>query len=247
LHRRKHVAAARQAVFHAHHRAMDQLHHGPHHEPSPQENDTVPVPTERSVPMTKAQPQIAHNRAKRVADSAQAQALCQQGGTIKAIAAHLGRHPRTVQQYLGASPFPDRPPRRHPRSLLAPYKTAVVERWTAGCHSVKALLHEMHARGLPGKYSVVAHDVSRLRPPEGRRTRRRKGGAAATPREVEKPLPPRRATWLVMRRVAQLDEDAKTQRARLQAQEGASAEAITLTQDLAGLVRQRQPAQLEAW
>jgi len=50
-----------------------------------------------------------------------------------------------------------------------------------------------------------------------------------------------------MRRVAQLDEDAKTQRARLQAQEGASAEAITLTQDLAGLVRQRQPAQLEAW
>ena len=78
-------------------------------------------------------------------------------------------------------------------------------------------------------------------------TRRRKGGASATPMEVEKPLTPSRATWLGMRRVAKLDDDAKTQRARLQAQEGAIAEAITLTQDFAGLVRQRQAAQLEAW
>jgi len=65
--------------------------------------------------------------------------------------------------------------------------------------------------------------------------------------EVDKPLTPSRATWLVMRREAKLDDDAKTQRARLQAQEGEIAEAITLTQDFAGLVRQRQPAQLEAW
>ena len=36
-------------------------------------------------------------------------------------------------------------------------------------------------------------------------------------------------------------------RARLQAQEGAIAEAIELTQDFAALVRQRQPDQLETW
>ena len=78
-------------------------------------------------------------------------------------------------------------------------------------------------------------------------TRRRKGGASATPMEVDKPLTPSRATWLVMRRVAKLDDDAKTQLARLQAQEGEIAEAITLTQDFAVLVRQRQPDQLEAW
>src|SRR5262249_52432643 len=106
-----------------------------------------------------------------------------------------------------------------------------------------------------GKYSVVAHYVSRLRPPEGRITRRRKGGASATPMEVDKPLTPSRATWLVMRRVAKLDDDAKakldddakTQLPRLQAQEGEIAKAITLTQAFAGLVRQRPPAQLEAW
>ena len=65
--------------------------------------------------------------------------------------------------------------------------------------------------------------------------------------EVDKPLTPSRATWLVMRREAKLDEDDKTQFARLQAQEGEIAEAITLTQDFAVLVRQRQPDQLEAW
>jgi transposase len=247
FHLLKNLAAALQEVFNAHHREIDQLNHVPHHEPSPQDNDAVPVPTERSVPMTKAQQQIAHNRAKRVAEYEQAQALCQQGWTIKAISAHLGRHHRTVKKYLGASTFPERPPRRHPLSILDPYKTYLVERWTAGCHSVKELFHEIQARGFPGKYSVVAHYVNRLRPPEGRITRRRKGGASATPMEVDKPLTPSRATWLVMRRVAKLDDDAKTQLARLQAQEGEIAEAITLTQDFAGLVRQRQPAQLEAW
>ena len=39
----------------------------------------------------------------------------------------------------------------------------------------------------------------------------------------------------------------KQQLARLQAQEGEIAEAISLTQDFAALVRQRQPDQLDTW
>jgi len=50
-----------------------------------------------------------------------------------------------------------------------------------------------------------------------------------------------------MRREATLNDDEKGQRARLQAQEGAIAEAITLTQGFTALVRQRQPGQLETW
>jgi transposase len=50
-----------------------------------------------------------------------------------------------------------------------------------------------------------------------------------------------------MRRAATLNDDEKQQLARLQAQKGTSAEAITLTQDFAGLVRQRQPGQLATW
>src|SRR5215470_7873905 len=247
FHLLKNLASALQEVFSVHHREIDQRNHVPHDEGPAQDDDTGATATAPPVPMTKTQHQIAHNRAKRVAEYEQAQALCQQGWTIKAISAHLGRHHRTVKKYLGASTFPERPPRRRPLSILDPYKAYLVERWTAGCHSVKELFHEMQARGFPGKYSVVAAYVSRLRPPEGRITRRRKVGVSATPMEVDKPLTPSRATWLVMRREAKLDDDDKTQLARLQAQEGEIAEAITLTQDFAVLVRQRQPDQLEAW
>lgn len=58
---------------------------------------------------------------------------------------------------------------------------------------------------------------------------------------------PSRATWFVMRREAKRNDDETQQLAWLQAQEGEIAEAITLTQDFAELVRQRQPGQLETW
>jgi transposase len=197
--------------------------------------------------MTKAQQQIAHNRAKRVVEYEQARALHQQGWTMQAISTHRGRHHRTMKKYLQASTFPERPPRRRPPSILDPYKAYLRERWHAGYRSAKELYHEMQAQGFPGKYSIVAAYVSRLRPPQGRITRRQKSASPATIVEVAKPLPPSRAPWLVMRREGTLNDDEKRQLARLQAQEGAIAEAIELTQDFAALVRQRQPDPLETW
>jgi transposase len=247
FHLLKNLAAALQEVFSAHHREIDQLNHRPHNEPPTQEDDAVTGPPAPSVTLTKAQQQIAHNRAKRVAEYEQAHALHQQGWTMKAISTHLGRHHRTVKKYLQASTFPERPPRRRPASILAPYKAYLRERWQAGYRSAKELYHELHAQGFAGKYSIVAAYVSRLRPPQGRITRRRKSESPAMIAAVDKPLTPSRATWLIMRREATLTEDEKSQRARLQAQEGAIAEAIRLTQDFAALVRQRQPDQLERW
>ena len=247
LHLLKTVAAALQEVFRAHHREIDQRNHLPHHEPPTQDADSVMVPPERPVAMTKAQPQIAHHRAKRVAEYAQARAFPQPGWTMKAISTPRGRHHRTIKKYLEASTFPERPPRRQPPSSLDPYKAYLLERWHTGYRSAKELYHEMQAQGLPGQYSIVAASGSRLRPPQGRLTRRRKPGSPAKIVAVDKPLTPSRAPWLIMRREDKLNDDAKQPRARLQAQEGAIAEAIALTQDFAALVRQRQPDQLETW
>jgi transposase len=247
FHLLKNLAAALQEVFSAHHREIDQLNHLPHNEPPTQEADSVTVPPELPVTMSKAQQQIAHNRAKRVVEYEQAQALHQQGWTMKAISTHMGRHHRTIKKYLEASTFPERPPRRQPPSILDPYKAYLFERWHAGYRSAKKLYHEVQAQGFPGKYSIVAAYTSRFRPPQGRITRHRRSGSPATIVEVDKPLTPSRATWLVMRREAKLNDDEKQQLARLQAQEGAIAEAITLTQDFAALVRQRQPGQFETW
>jgi transposase len=247
FHLLKNVAAALQEVFSAHHREIDQLNHLPHNEPPTQEDAPVTVPTEHPVAMTKVQQQIAHNRAKRVTEYAQAHALHQQGWTMKAIATHLGRHHRTIKKYLEALTFPERPPRQRPSSILDPYKAYLRERWQVGYRSAKELYHEIQAQGFPGKYSIVAAYTSRLRPPQGRITRRRTSGSPAPIVEVDKPLTPSRATWLIMRRETKLNDNEKHQRARLQAQEGAIAEAIELTQDFAALVRQRQPDQLEPW
>jgi transposase len=166
---------------------------------------------------------------------------------MKAISTHMGRHHRTIKKYLAASTFPERPPRRRPPSILDPYTAYLLERWHAGYRNAKELYHEMQAQGFSGKYSIVAAYTSRLRPPQGRSTRRRKSRSPATIVDVDTPLTPSRATWLVMRREATLTDDEKQQRARLQAQEGAIAEAIELTQEFAELGRQRQPDQLETW
>jgi transposase len=243
----KNLAAALQEVFSAHHREIAHLNHMPQNAPSPSDNTEGTVPMASPVATSRAQQQIEHNRARRVAEYDQVHALHQQGWTMKAIATHLGRHHRTVKKYLQASTFPEHPPRRRPASILDPYKAYLLERWQAGCRSTLELYHELQAQGFPGKYSIVAAYISRLRPPQGRITRRRKSGSPTTIVAVDKPLTPSRATWLVMRREATLNDDEKSQLARLQAHAGAIAEAIALTQDFAALVRQRQPDQLATW
>jgi len=247
FHLLKNLAAALQEVFSAHHREIDTLNHMQHNAPLTHKDDSVTVPMGPPVTTPRAQQQIEHNRARRVAEYAQAHALRQQGWTMKAISTHMGRHHRTVRKYLEASTFPERPPRRRPPSILNPYKASLRERWQAGCRSVLELYREMQAQGFAGKYSIVAAYVSRLRPPQGRITRRRRAGAPATLSEVDKPLTPSRATWLVMRREAKLNDEDKQQLTELQGLEGEIGEAITLTQDFAELVRQRQSDQLDSW
>lgn len=68
FHLLKNLAATLQEVFSVHHRELDQLNHLAHNEPPTQDDDFVTGPTEYPVAMTKAQQQITHNRAKRVAD-----------------------------------------------------------------------------------------------------------------------------------------------------------------------------------
>ena len=190
--------------------------------------------------MPKVQPQMAPTRAKRVAEYAQARAFHQQGWTVQALSPHRGRHHRAVQKSLEAATCPARPPRRQPPSILAPSKASLLERGQAGYRRAKALDHEVQAPGLPSQARIVAASVSRWRPPQGRLTRRRQPGSPATSVEGGQPLTPRRATWLVTRREAKRNADAKPQRARLPAQEGAIAEAIELTSDSAAFVQQRQ-------
>jgi transposase len=164
------------------------------------------------------------------------------------MAARIGRNRRTVKKYLQASTFPDRQPRRRrsPR-FLDPFKAYLAERWQAGCPNAKQLFGEITSQGFRGQYSIVAEYTSRLRTAQERVYKRRRSGPCAPLTEANKPLTPRGATWLVRRREAKLDDTQRQQIARLREQEGEIAEAITLAQDFASLVRQRHPDQLDTW
>ncbi len=95
----------------------------------------------------------------------------------------------------------------------------------------------------------MAAYASRLRQTQGLAPRRR-GLRQTLPVVAEpswQPLTPRRATWLVLRREEKRTEDEAQQLAQLREQHAEVAEAIALAQDFAQLVRQRQPARLDAW
>src|SRR5206468_7092712 len=135
------------------------------------------------------------------------------------------------------------------RSVLNPYKAYLLERWNAGCRTVMPLFRELQAHGYTGSYRRVAAYASRLRQAQGLPPRRQ-GRRQTLPIVAEPTTPvltPRRATWLVLRREAQRPEAEAQQLAQLHAQSAEVAEAIDLAQDFATLVRQRQPAQLDAW
>ena len=227
---------------------MANLNNVPQNEPLTRDDSAVAVAVGPPVATSRAQQQIEHHRARRVAEYAQAKDLRQQGWTIKALAARIGHNRRTVKKYLQASTFPERQPRRRrsPR-VRDPFKAYVAERWQAGCHNATQRFGEITSQGFRGPYSIVAAYTSRWRTAQERVDKRRRSGPCATRTEADKPLPSRGATWLVLRRETQLDEAQRHQIVRLQEQEGEIAEAITLAQDFATLVRQRPPDTLDTW
>src|SRR5262249_12273131 len=96
-----------------------------------------------------------------------------------------------------------------------------LERWNAGCHTAIQLFQELQACGYPGSYRRVTASVSRIRQAQG--------------------IPPRRQGR--RQRLPVVAEPV----AQLHAQSAEVAEAIDLAQDFAHLVRERQPARLDAW
>jgi transposase len=96
---------------------------------------------------------------------------------------------------------------------------------------------------------MVALSVRRLRQAQGlapwpRRSAPPLPTVTAAPR---RPLTPRRATWLGLRPPGRLTAQERQRPAQLTAQAPAVAEAVALAQDFAGLIRQRQPPQLDPW
>jgi len=237
-------------VFTTHHDALNAVNAAVHQQPVSLPDGTLAVPVPPPPIPARAEQQAAQRAAQRQARYEQVWALHRQGWTSVAIAAQVGCSCRTIERYLHLPTWPGRQHRRHyGRSILNPYQDYILERWNAGCHTAIQLFHELQPRGYTGSYRRVTASVSRIRQAQGipprRQGRRQILPVVAEP--VAQPLPPRRATWLVLRRAEQRTEAEAQQLAQLHAQSAAVAEAIDLAQDFTHLVRQRQPEHFDAW
>ena len=250
FHLLQNLAEALGQVFTTHGQALDAVNATLRRQPVALVDGTVAVPVPSPDAPPPARQRAAQRQARRQAAYEQVWALHRQGWTVAAIARHIGRSQRTVQRDLQTAIFPGRKRRSDcGQSLLAPYKAALLERWNAGCRTAARLFRDLKQQGYAGSYALVAAYARRLRQAQGlapgqRRVRQPLLGVAESP---YRPLTPRRATWLVLRREEQRTEDETQQLAQLRAQQTAVDEAITLAQDFATLVRQRQPAQLDPW
>jgi transposase len=126
----------------------------------------------------------------------------QQGWTLDAIAQQVGLSRRTVPRYLQHPTFPERPPQHgRDRSILDPFKAALLAGWNSGCRNGSHLFRTIRRQGFRGQYGIVALYVRRMRQAQGlapgqRRSPHPLPAVTEVPRRL---LTPRRATWLVLR------------------------------------------------
>jgi transposase len=220
--------------------------HDPTCPPAAPEPASVPLAPPHS--STAAARLARQRRTQRWAQYRQVWTYHQQGWTLDAIADQIGLSRRTVQRYLQSPTFPERQPRHgRGRSILDPYKAALLAGWNHGCRNGWHLFRTIRRQGFQGQYGIVALYVRRMRQAQGLAPGQRRS-TQPLPAVTEAPrLTPRRATWLVLRPPERSTAQDRHQLAQLTQQAPALREAVTLAQDFASLVRQRQPTQLEPW
>ncbi len=250
FHLLKNLAAALEQVFNEHRQELKAVEKSISSSPvicrPGSEGVRVPLPPSPPEAVTLAQ----QRRSRRLAIYKQVMKLREQGWSAKAIAVKLGIGKTTVFRYLGSSQFPERKGRSdRGSSLVDPYKDYFLKRWNAGCHEGKQLFQELQTQGYRGSYATVARYTKRLRQALGIKPREKYPSCQLNSiiDDHKLPLTVRRATWLILRREENRDDEDERLIQQLIAQHPALAKAIELSQDLAQLIRERIPEQFERW
>jgi transposase len=91
------------------------------------------------------------------------QAFRRAGMNKSAIARTLGVHRHTVQKYAALESAPQRKPRIHKVSALAPYEDYILKRFTDGCRNATQIHREISEQGYPGAYKNVWRIIQYLK------------------------------------------------------------------------------------
>lgn len=177
-----------------------------------------------------------------------AQDLQRQGWTVRAIARHLGRSPKTVRKYIDTElPLPLQRRSRRQRKLDT-YIPYLLERWNAGCHNAAQLHREIEAQGFRGQVSIVKNFACELRKANGIPPRQRGAAGQHIDRNpCERPPTLRRLAHLVTDRPEQL-ADADCRYVEQLSKVHFDLElTVELAQTFADMARQRQVERLDGW
>jgi transposase len=208
---------------------------------TPISDSPVDLPT--STPWTPAPESSAPNQrqAQRQQRYATIQALLALGWEQRAIAAHLGVHPKTVSRQLRRSP--DAVPERALRqSVLDPYLPYLLRRWEEGCTNASRLFRELVTQGFPGKISIVRAAVAALRSRHGQLARR----VAARGRQGILPTRATLAVWMLLP-PSTLTTPQQTVVQQLAERAPELATTLTLARAFGAMVRERQADDLVPW
>jgi transposase len=231
------LGEAVQAVLHRHtadlRTAARRLH-------APPDASTAVAPGPPAMPPAFSQGHIYGPAELRHYQFTQVKTLHRQGWSIRRIAQHLHLHRRTVMRYAQA----DQLPRRvlpQATSSVTPYYAYLLERWTAGCQQGIQLWAELRARGYGGSLSSVYRALKQLRPADGRRHR------GPIPPPAPRPLSPRQAMWLLVRRPDTLTTEEAAQRVALCESCADAAIVYPLAQRFMRMIRERRASEFDAW
>jgi len=200
-------------------------------------------------PPTEREQRAQQRREERLTRYEQVHQLRQQGVAVPDIAHHLGMGERTVFRFLASPEFPEwqSNPHRIHNSAIDAYKSYLLQQWEQGCRQTKQLFAQIQQQGYRGSYQTVARYTHQLRQAQRQQLTEQEGRGPAPISSGKPPIPlsARRATWLVLKPLAQQTEAERHLRSQLIDHPELKV-AIHLTQGFAELVRQ-QPEQLDSW
>ncbi len=247
----KNLGDALSRVFAEHPQALRPMKSPSETEVGAEEDDSS-LCTDRSsapsVPQSKVEQMRQQRQERRQARYDQVHALLEQGVSLRTITREMRLSRETVRKYARAAAAPTPQPRAKRASLLDPYKAHLIERWNGGCSVGTELLREIQKQGYTGSRSVALDFIAAIRRQQGVAPMKRRGlPAQAASDPTVRPLSPRELVWLVLQRPERLDEGEKA-RLFLARQAAPAVEAsVSLAQEFAVMVRERQHEKLENW
>jgi transposase len=205
-----------------------------------QEAEPVAVPPATRTPTRSEQAKDA-TRQRRQSQQDAIRELAQQGVSIRAIAAQLHLHRKTVRRYLLSLPDNARPPQP---SICDAYREHLQQRWQKGVHNAHQLYKEIRAQGYTGSESLLRRYLRPWRttsPSPGSTHSRCTPPAPAQTKDIS----PRGFRRLVLKNLRTDKEEALL--TRIAASEPRLATSISLAHAFAAAIHAHDVAAFDAW